>query len=670
MADDIGSEHLAGIAYADLVPVLNDAETVARVVRRGVAPPPDRREADFAVLHLRTPQIVHPEVKAVPGFAGREAELATLEETLWRQAGTAAPTDAPANVPVAAAAVKGLGGVGKSVLAREYAWRNRARYRGIWWVRAERRETLADDLIDLGARFIPGLREVPERDRAARRALDWIELAGFEKPWLIVYDNVEEPGRIDGLTPRTGAHVLVTTRWSDWGRAAPVTVGVFPPEVAADFLLESTGGTDRASAERSAAALGYLPLALDQAAAYVRRTGIDFATYEALAAEVLRKTPRGVDEDTPVFATFTLAIDKASQSCPEAQKVMGLCAFLAPDRIPLSLFVDDVLTETARADAVAALQEVSLAALDSLDDGSPAISMHRLVQATMRARLREMGEHENAAALATELVSDAYPNPAGDVRNWSACARLMPHAMAVFEHAPDSGNGADKTALLLSQTALNCVSKAAYVEAEPLLRRALAIGEARCGPDHPSVAMSLNDLAGLLLDTGRPAEAEPLMRRALAIGEANYRPDRPGVATVLNDLGRLLQATNRLAEAEPLYRRALAIYEASYGPHHPNVATSLYNLAQLLRETNRLAEAEPLMRRHVEILEKFEQETGHRHPHYDESRESLAALLVEAAICDADVPVSVRPDATEPLAASAESQQRKRGFMGGLFPRM
>src|SRR5215510_10619727 len=101
MADDIGSEHLAGIAYADLVPVLNDAETVARVVRRGVAPPPDRREADFAVLHLRAPQIVHPEVKAVPGFAGREAELATLEETLWRQAGTAAPTDAPANVPVA-----------------------------------------------------------------------------------------------------------------------------------------------------------------------------------------------------------------------------------------------------------------------------------------------------------------------------------------------------------------------------------------------------------------------------------------------------------------------------------------------------------------------------------------------------------------------------------------
>src|SRR5262249_12725456 len=159
-----------------------------------------------------------------------------IEEALWRTGGTAALTNAVAS----AAAVKGLGGVGKSVLAREYAWRNHARYQGVWWVRAERRETLADDLIELGARFIPGLREEAERDRAARKALDWIERAGFGKPWLLVYDNVEDPGHIDGLTPRVGAHVLITTRWSDWGKAAaPVTVGAFPREVAADFLLES-----------------------------------------------------------------------------------------------------------------------------------------------------------------------------------------------------------------------------------------------------------------------------------------------------------------------------------------------------------------------------------------------------------------------------------------------
>ena len=105
------------------------------------------------------------------------------------------------------------------------------------------------------------------------------------------------------------------------------------------------------------------------------------------------------------------------------------------------------------------------------------------------------------------------------------------------------------------------------------MRRALAIDEASHGPDHPNVAIRLNNLASLLRATNRLAEAEPLMRRALAIDEASYGPDHPNVAIRLNNLASLLQDTNRLAEAEPLMRRALAIDEASYGPDHPNVAS-------------------------------------------------------------------------------------------------
>ena len=120
-------------------------------------------------------------------------------------------------------------------------------------------------------------------------------------------------------------------------------------------------------------------------------------------------------------------------------------------------------------------------------------------------------------------------------------------------------------------------------EAEPLMRRALAIDEKSYGRDHPDVAIGLNNLAQLLQATNRLAEAEPLMRRALAIDEKSYGPDHPNVAMRLNNLAQLLQATNRLAEAEPLMRRALAIDEASYGSDHPNVAIGLNNLAQLLQ---------------------------------------------------------------------------------------
>ena len=105
-----------------------------------------------------------------------------------------------------------------------------------------------------------------------------------------------------------------------------------------------------------------------------------------------------------------------------------------------------------------------------------------------------------------------------------------------------------------------------------LYRRALAIDEKSFGPDHPNVAIDLNNLARLLQATNRLSEAEPFMRRALAINEKSFGPDHPNVAIALNNLALLLYATNRLAGAEPLYRRTLAIDEKSFGPDHPNVA--------------------------------------------------------------------------------------------------
>ena len=156
------------------------------------------------------------------------------------------------------------------------------------------------------------------------------------------------------------------------------------------------------------------------------------------------------------------------------------------------------------------------------------------------------------------------------------------------------------------------------------MRRALAIDERSYGPDHPDVAIRLNNLALLLKATNRMAEAEPLYRRALAIDERSYGPDHPDVATDLNNLALLLQATNRMAEAEPLYRRALAIDERSYGPDHPDVATDLNNLAQLLQATNRMAEAEPLYRRALAIDERS---YGPDHPDVAIDLNNLAELL-------------------------------------------
>ncbi len=658
-------EHLADLAFTDLVPLLKDAERFARVLR-GAVGPREPKEADFAALYRRSPgQIIHPEIRPVPGFTGREAELEAVEAALWGKGGTAALTNMalPRDASAAQAAMKGLGGVGKSVLAQEYAWRNRARYHGVWWIRAEKAETLLDDLIELGAKLIPGLAEVKDRAQAAHATLAAIAQMKAEKPWLIVYDNVEQPGDIDKLTPTEGAHVLITTRWPDWhGHAAELPVGVFSPPVAVEFLLAHARKGDPEAAARLAADLGYLPLALAHARALAWSEGWDFERYRQKLPELIRKAPRGAAYPAPVFATFDLAIAKAARLCPHAETLMGICAFLAPDRIPLDIVTEDVMSEGERGAAVAALAEVSLLTLEPLDDGSTGISVHRLVQEVMRGRLRAkpstgvpsplvgegqgggesptsahvapptpipspQGGGEEFAALATRLVADAYP--AGDigpddVRSWPACRRLESHVIAVLEVASDTGEAASSTARLLNQYALHLSARADHGAAEPLMRRALAIDETSLGPDHPDVATDLNNLAQLLQATNRLAEAEPLMRRALAIDETSFGPDHPNVAIRLNNLAALLQATNRLAEAEPLMRRALAIDETSFGPDHPNVATDLNNLAALLQATNRLAEAEPLMRRALAIDETS---FGPDHPNVATDLNNLALLL-------------------------------------------
>jgi tetratricopeptide (TPR) repeat protein len=177
---------------------------------------------------------------------------------------------------------------------------------------------------------------------------------------------------------------------------------------------------------------------------------------------------------------------------------------------------------------------------------------------------------------------------------------------------------------------------ARYTDAEPLLRRALAIDEKSLGADHPDVAVDLHDLADLLREMQRWAEAELLYRRALAITEKSVGPDDPSVATVLNNLALVLSETNRLAEAELLHRRALAIDEKSLGPDHPGVATDLNNLGLLLKDTNRRAEAESLFRHALAIKEKI---FGLDDPSAATSLHNLAMLLSETG----------RPAEAEPL---------------------
>ncbi|MGF1620473.1 MAG: tetratricopeptide repeat protein [Rhodomicrobiaceae bacterium] len=587
-------------------------------------------------------QILHPEIRPVAGFTGRDNQLAAIDAALWQGGGSAALTNA--------AAIHGLGGVGKTVLARMYGWRNRARYRGVWWLRAETQDeadqTLIDDLLALGSELqIPRFDEIRERDqsRAIQLTLAAIEQSGAETPWLMIYDNAEKPNAIEKLTPRSGAHLLITTRWPHWhGRAEPLAVDVFPPEIAIDYLLDGAPFPDREAAARLAEALGYLPLALSHARAYCIESHLDFDAYGARIAERIKHAPGSADYPDTVFATFNLAMDKVAANCAEAEKLVAAIAFLAPDQIPVSLFTEDFIEEALLNKAVAALSNISLITHETLEDGARGFSVHRLVQSVMRARLenREQDARQSALSLMHNALSTLSVQEHSD---WPQVALLLPHALAVADATPESqrssGKAAEHSALIYDRIATYLQSRGSYAAAEPHFARALAIREAALGPDHPSTANSLNNFALLHRDRGAYDAAAPLYKRALAIREAALGPDHPDTAATLNNLALLHSDQGAYDEAEPLYARALAIHEAALGPDHPLIALSLNNLANLHSDRSEHDEAESLYTRALAIREAA---LGPDHPYTAATLNNLASLHYDRGEYDQAAPLCAR----------------------------
>jgi tetratricopeptide (TPR) repeat protein len=552
-------------------------------------------------------------------FKGRGAFLQRLHEGHGRCRQTAIVTQA----------LYGLGGIGKTRAAVEYAWAHAGEYTAVLFVAPDTPEAARRTLAAHSLVLVPTL-HTPDDMLRRKAVLDWL---AANPGWLLILDNVDTPLAMTEaealLRDLVGGHVVITSRLANFsGDIEPTELGVLTADEAAAFLLERTKGRRRAAsddgakAREVAAELGWLALALEQAAAYVsrKRTFDDYlAQWRSNRNDVLTWfDPTVTGYPSSVATTWKTSV---AQLTDAGRSLLERLAWLAPEKVPE--FLLDVAVPAAEGeDLRTALDDVAAYSLVTRDAEGPYFLVHHLVQdVTRRSLSDEMRRLRLVEAL--NWIYAAFPFEAEDVRTWPRAEALAPHALAVTEHAAAYESPAP-SARLMNQLGVLLWSKALYADAEPLLRRALAIGEKSLGPDHPDVVACLNNLAGLLRVTNRLAEAEPLYRRALAIDEKSLGPDDPKVAVGLNGLAGLLQDTNRLAEAEPLYRRALAIAENSLGSDHPDVATHLNNLAGLLRATNRLAEAEPLLRRALAINEKS---LGPNHPLVATNLNNLAGLL-------------------------------------------
>ena len=575
------------------------------------------------VGHDRGPSAWNAPYPRNPHFTGREDLLDVLHAACQ------------AAQPVALTQVlRGLGGIGKTQLALEYAYRYGSEYDLMWWLRAEEPATLALDYATLAGRLRLFRDPVNDQNVLIEAVKRWLE---SHNNWLLIFDNASGPDAVRPYLPRNRqGQVMVTSRHLGWGGAArSLSVPPLSSESSVRFLLERTQQTDTESAAAVAEALGDLPLALSQAAAYVETTGITLSVYlerwHRHRRVLLSRGDISSDYPETVATTWEMAFQALGQHHPAAIDLLNLCSFFAPDYIPQTLIrdlQDDCPAALAAVigddigwdDTVSEMRRYGLMEFIESD-----LFVHRLVQAVTSDRLSK-DEQQRWGEVSIQGLKQAFPSgdAPSDPQYWPSCEQLLPHAMAAVSHINDTADAAEDVAWVLNQMGFYLDARAQFEQAKPYYERALAIYEQVLGPEHPDTASSFNNLGALLQAQGDLEGAKPYYERALAIREQVLGANHPDTALSLSNLGALLQAQGDLEGAKPYYERALAICEQVLGANHPDTARSLNNLGALLDSQGDLEGARPYYERALAICEQV---LGANHPDTARSLNNLGALL-------------------------------------------
>jgi tetratricopeptide (TPR) repeat protein len=577
-----------------------------------------------------------------PAFTGREQDLAVLADQLGRGAATAVTQ-----------AVQGSGGIGKTALAVEYAYQHRSEFDTVWWVRAEEPASLISDYAALaGALGLPAAGEADQQVVAAAVVRSWLD--GHDR-WLLILDNAQDPDTLTGLRPPLArlvdllppvlhGQVLVTSRDARWDRYATLAeLELFTPEEAAAFLLARAGSSDQAGAAEVAKLLGLLPLALEQAGAYVRETRLPLATYlERLrrfpALTVARGRPRDRDPADTVATTWRVSLERV-RPVPGAVGLLEVCAFLGPEEISRELFatrLDPPAAELAMLaedpfaldEAVAALHRFGL-----VKASEHTLVVHRLLQQVLCDQLDPTAA-SNRAGTAVRLLAEAFPLEGfEDPTVWPRCAQLLPHAVVAADHAERYQAERAATSELLDSAAGYLRGRARYAEARTLAQRALALAETADGPEDEAIATRLSNLAAVLYAQGELDTARTLYERALAIYKARLGPDDPGTLATRLSLAFVLGELGHLVEAEAEYRSVLDLRRRLLGPDHPDTLGTRHALAWLLQVRGR-AEAEAEYRQIIQLQRRT---LGYEHPATLSTRRALAyALQARGRLAEAE----------------------------------
>ncbi|MFG2447533.1 tetratricopeptide repeat protein [Nocardia fluminea] len=591
------------------------------------------------------------EVDAPPGlgnlpdfrgrFVGREHELDRLDAVLDEGGGQ-----------VVVSAVHGLGGIGKSTLVAYWAATRPHEHAPVWWITADTTLAVEQGLARLATALQPGWGRVLAVEELAERGLQWL---ATHTGWLLILDNVDNLTTVAPVLARVGAggRVVLTSRRASgwWTGTTVVRLDVLDPAESLQLLtglLTAGGPRDEDGAAELCAELGHLPLAIEQAGAYLAQNPfLTLRGYLDLLADhparMFGQTNVDIDaqSEQTIARIWRVTLDHIAATEPAAVELLRVMAWYGSHTIPLDLCRVPELTPPALGHALGVLAAYSMITPDPV---TGTVSIHRLVQAVARTPdpddpHRDPTATARAHTRAVEALHAVLPDYQ-DPGTWPAWRVLLPHVDALTSHPTTTSSDDVSTAILTAsignRTGLFLSGQGLHTDAMSYLHQALTDRERVLGVDHPDTLSSRNNLAGAYGSAGRVGEAIPMYEQTLTDRERVLGVDHPDTLTSRNNLAGAYGSAGRVGEAIPMYEQTLTDRERVLGVDHPNTLTSRNNLANAYESAGRVGEAIPLLER---TLTDCERVLGVDHPDTLTSRNNLANAYESAGRVGEAIPM-------------------------------
>ena len=563
-----------------------------------------------------------------PRFTGRKQFLETIKERIFDQV----PKKYNHRI-----ALYGMGGIGKTQTALEYVYTNRASYERIYWITAVDQASLLSGYqkiaIKAGLKSLLNLKPV----EIAEGVLSWLRQ---KQSWLLVIDNLDDINVAAGFLPENGEHqhTLITTRNpnSTGIPAEGLEVPLLDPEDSVDLLSTlsnislTTNSPQSTQASQIVQELGYLPLGIEQAAAYVREVAGDFATflvdYDKNRKDVHQWIPQG-NRSYPhsIATTWSMSFNIVRNNHPQAAELFQLLSFLNPDGILIDFLqagveaLRDNLRQLVsnRIDMSKALIELEKFSLLKWNRFTKTLLVHRLMQAAVKDEISD-SDSMTLRNTIIELCDQSFPQIWTN-ENRALCRVYVNQIMRPLldlEVIPTQ-----KAARIMHRVSLFLRADGKDSDSERLSLQATEISSKILGSEHPDTLTIIDNLAGSYRAQGRWEDAARLREEVLEKTRRIMGDDHPDTLTTMGNLADTYRAQGRTGEAATLHEEVLEKRRQILGDDHPDTLTSMNNLAETYRAQGRTGEAATL---HEEVLEKRRQILGDDHPDTLKTKDNLA----------------------------------------------